>query len=318
MPSPGDIYNPWRMFHGCFVPNAVARCAGLSARAKLVFGRLCQYAGENGEAFPSYRSLAQEVGVQRRCAINAIQELEDFGLIKTINRWRCDGAPVSNSYVFLWHEIFQPSAHEPAPGVQIDTTGGVRHAPTPWCSNNHLLVAEKTPKKIQTKESSIEKTTTEVIGQLLAGTPLSSVKNHELDALAQRHGTKLLRLTADIAAETWRRDRGEISNPGGYLQSLCSALVIPGWYKPAEERQADARKKKQTLDQCRKQEAERQDARIEEHWQSLPTAEQDRFVSLVTAAYPTLQLPAVAITATAKTLAWEQANHADLSREETR
>ncbi len=312
MPAPGDIYNPWRMFNGCFIPNAVLRCRDLSVRAKLVFGRLCQYAGENGEAFPSYRALAQEVGVERRRAISAVRELEDFGLIRTVSRWRNDGAPSSNVYVFLWHSIFQEQLEACPPGVQKDTRGGVVSDTTPRCRSGHHVVQAKTPKEIQTKEPAIEETTTETIRPLLAGTPLDGLADRELLALARRHGQQLLQLAADVAAETWRRDRGEIGNPGGYLQSLCSSLVIPGWYEPAAERQAKAmvfREKKrgdlQTL-QREKKEADQQARRREDYWRSLTADERNRFLALVTSAYPNLQLPAVAITATAKSLAWEQ------------
>jgi hypothetical protein len=310
MPVTGDIYNPWRMFNGCFIPNAVLRCRDLSARAKLVFGRLCQYAGENGEAYPTYRTLAREVGVERRQAMRAIQELEAFGLVRAVGQRREDGSSRSNTYVFLWHEIFQgASAHSP-PGVTNDTQGGAEADTPARCRKCHPGVSSLTPKEIQTKEAAIEETTT--IRLLLAGTPLDVVADRELLALARRHGQELLELAADVAAETWRRDRGEIGNPGGYLHSLCSSLVLPGWYEPAAERQAKAmaiREKKRAAQQAQqknKEETDQQARQREDYWRSLTTVERNRFMTLVTSAYPNLQLPAIAITATAKTLAWEQ------------
>lgn len=312
MPVTGDIFNPWRMFNGCFIPNAVLRCRDLSARAKLVFGRLCQYAGENGEAYPTYRTLAREVGVERRQAMRAIQELEAFGLVRALGQRRDDGGSRSNTYVFLWHEIFQgPSAHSP-PGVTNDTQGGAEADTPARCRKRHPGVSAMTPKEIQTKESAIEETTTDAIRLLLAGTPLDAVADRELQALVRRHGRELLQLAADVAAETWRRDRGEIGNPGGYLQSLCSSLVIPGWYEPAAERQAkamDLREKKrgdQQALQKEKEEADQQARRREDYWRSLTAEERNRLLALVKSAYPNLPLPAVAITATAKALAWEQ------------
>ena len=312
MPVPGDAYNPWRMFNGCFIPNAVLRCPELSARAKLVFGRLCQYAGENGEAFPSYRSLAREVGVERRCAMKAVKELEEFRLIKSVSRWRNDGAPASNVYVFLWHEIFQDAAAGPTPGVHNDTIGGIHRDTTPWCSNVHQMVSTRAPKKIQTKESNFEETTTRIIHQLLAGTALATITNQELNSLLRRHGDERLKMAADIAAETWRRDHEEIHNPGGYLQSLCQALVVPNWYEPPEERQAkvEAAHIRKTAEQeeleRREKDTQQLNARLDGHWQSLPVTEQSKFLGLVTSAYPALNLPQVAIAATAKALAWEQ------------
>lgn len=312
MPAPGDLYNPYRMFHGCFIPNAVLRCRDLSARAKLVFGRLCQYAGENGEAYPSYRALAQEVGVERRRAISAVRELENFGLVRSVSRRRKDGGLASNFYVFLWHGIFEEHPEILPPGVQKDTRGGDVADTTPRCRSGHQVVPERTPKEIQTKESVLAKTTTAVIRSLLAGTPLLAVADRELQALQQRHGQELLQLAADIAAETWRRDPDEIRNPGGYLQALCSSLIVPDWYEPAEQRQARAlaRQEKRQAEvqalQDEKAEAERQATLREDHWSSLSTKDRERFLAMVKAAYPNLHLPAIAITATAKSLAWEE------------
>ena len=317
MPAPGDIFNPYRLFTGCFIPNAVCLCRELSARAKLVFGRLCQYAGEKGQAYPTYRALAWEVGVERRQAMRAIQELEDFGLIRAVKQFRKDGGSRSNVYVFLWHEIFQSD-----PAAPLDSTDG-EAAPRegalsgtlPGSRRNDQRVPVKAPKENHTKESEKEETTTGAIRRLLTGTPLETIADQELHALAHRHGAELLQLAADIAAETWRRERDEIRNPGGYLQSLCTALVIPAWYEPVadrlakvQERERQQQAKRQSL-QRQQAEAEQEEARREEYWQSLSQTERETFISLVKSAYPNLQLPAVAITATAKSLAWEkQAN----------
>ena len=51
MPTAGETYNPWRLFVGCFIPNVITRSTELSSTAKLVFGKLCQFAGENGQAY---------------------------------------------------------------------------------------------------------------------------------------------------------------------------------------------------------------------------------------------------------------------------
>lgn len=314
MPAPGDVFNPYRMFTGCFIPNAVCLCRDLSARAKLVFGRLCQYAGEKGQAYPTYRALAWEVGVERRQAMRAIQELEDFGLIRAVKQYRKDGGSRSNVYVFLWHEIFE-SDPAPAPASTVGelvTREGAISGTLPGSRRSDKRVPDKAPKENHTKESEDEETTTGGIRRLLAGTPLETIADRELHALAHRHGAELLQLAADIAAETWRREGEEIRNPGGYLQSLCSALVIPAWYESVVDRQIKAQereKRKQAEQQSlqlRQAEAEQEEASREEYWQSLSQAERNTFISLVKSAYPSLQLPAVALTATAKALAWEE------------
>jgi len=148
---------------------------------------------------------------------------------------------------------------------------------------------------------------------LLRGTPLDAVSDRELQALSGRHGLEQLSQAADIAAETWRRDRGEIGNPGGYLQSLCSSLVVPAWYELQAKRRARelaARQKK--ADDLRALEVERQQAEKEvqvreAYWSSLSTADREEYLAAVKATtHHSFQLPEVAVVATAKSLAWEK------------
>jgi len=68
------------------VPTWLARRSEIGASAKLVYGRLWQFHGKNGSAFPSYRRLAQEVGLSERQVINIVRELERMGLVKATRR----------------------------------------------------------------------------------------------------------------------------------------------------------------------------------------------------------------------------------------
>ena len=43
----GEVFNPYGMFVGSFVPNTLLRYKGLSSTAKLLWARLAQYAGKN-------------------------------------------------------------------------------------------------------------------------------------------------------------------------------------------------------------------------------------------------------------------------------
>lgn len=173
------------------------------------------------------------------------------------------------------------------------------------------LSRDVTPEN-RTDKSRVEKTTTEEIRTLLSGTPLTGVSDRELQALAGRHGLELLSQAADIAAETWRRDRGEIRNPAGYLQSLCSSLVVPTWYEPPAKRKARAlavRKKKAdellTLE-VERQEAEEETWALEDYWNSLSLTEREKYLAAVEASHPNFRLPEVGVVATAKLLAWEE------------
>lgn len=93
--------NPHRLFVGAFLPNWLLKCAEISAEAKLVYARLCQYAGESGEAWPSVAALAEECAINERTMERYLVELKKFGLIESVRR----GLGLTNYYRFLWHPI---------------------------------------------------------------------------------------------------------------------------------------------------------------------------------------------------------------------
>lgn len=80
----GERFNPYRTFNGIYIPEAVVMLPlrQLSQGAKLVYGRLCRYAGKDGRVFPRIDSIAHEVGSSPRQASSYLRELKDFGLIE--------------------------------------------------------------------------------------------------------------------------------------------------------------------------------------------------------------------------------------------
>lgn len=69
-----------------------ARKLDLKAGPKATLKELIIYGGENGEAWPSYQTLADSVGCDRRTAIRHVNLLEDLGYIKrTLKPWRNGG-----------------------------------------------------------------------------------------------------------------------------------------------------------------------------------------------------------------------------------
>lgn len=93
-------YNPWRLFHGAFVPNWLLERSEVSATAKLLFGMLCQHAGKKGSCFPRQDTLAAELGTTERSIRRFISELKNHRLIDTVY----DGKIKSNVYFFTKHE----------------------------------------------------------------------------------------------------------------------------------------------------------------------------------------------------------------------
>ncbi|WP_084675870.1 helix-turn-helix domain-containing protein [Candidatus Odyssella acanthamoebae] len=71
----------------------------ISSNAKMLYGRLRQFADENGVAYPKMDTLAKACGLQKRTAERALKVLKDHKLIYTVkSRMR-----KTNSYLFLWH-----------------------------------------------------------------------------------------------------------------------------------------------------------------------------------------------------------------------
>jgi hypothetical protein len=169
-----------------------------------------------------------------------------------------------------------------------------------------------TPKENQSRDENFEKTTTGKVHLLLSGTPLSKISVQELQRLEKRHGLEKLSQAADIAAETWRRNRQEKYNPGGYLNSLCSSLMLPDWYVPLSERTALAQalhERKTSIEvkkKAQKAHEEKQDSAKNVLWESLSEDQRAEFRSAAHAGLPAGFLPSMAVIAMAKQLAWEE------------
>jgi hypothetical protein len=76
----GQPFNPFGLFTGIFIPDALVRSKTLSAGAKLIYGRLARYAGQDGECHPAVRTLASEIGMSTRQTQNYLAELEGEGV----------------------------------------------------------------------------------------------------------------------------------------------------------------------------------------------------------------------------------------------
>ena len=184
-------------------------------------------------------------------------------------------------------------------------------APAQVSRDSNVAMSRDVTQQNRQEKNRGEKTTPDDIRLLLSGTPLSKISDQELQGLAKRHGSDRLLDAADVAAETWRRNREEMHNPGGYLHSLCSSLVVPDWYLPFSERaaQAEAAKRRKAEAEAEqaalKAEEEAQTARRNELWESLSEEQRDEYRSAALSGLPAGIVPSMGITAMAKLLAWE-------------
>ena len=107
--KPGDVFNPYKLFIVSCIPSWLECRTDVSWTAKGLYGRLCRYAGENGDARPFIKSLAREIGVSRSVIDRAIAELKRNRLIRVKRR----GIRAPNSYLFLFHEWMVESLDTP-------------------------------------------------------------------------------------------------------------------------------------------------------------------------------------------------------------
>ena len=144
--QPGEPFNPYRMFTGLFIPEGLARSNLISAGAKLAYGRLARYAGQDGHCYPSMRALASEIGIGDRQAQKYIRELERARLIRRIQRFS-GSAQTSNSFEFLWHVLF----------------GGMNDRSGEGVNDNSLPpVNDSSPKESPTEESHSQEVKTDL------------------------------------------------------------------------------------------------------------------------------------------------------------
>jgi Helix-turn-helix domain len=150
-----------------FIPEAVARYRGISPGAKVAYGRLCRYAGENGEAHPSFKALANEVGASETQARLYVRELVRGGFMECAVRLDPDGRQTSNRYFFLWHPAFDGAAgkarKKPPSGVRKTAGGRVRktapeenHHQENHHQESHHQESQKEESQAKTPEAIVE------------------------------------------------------------------------------------------------------------------------------------------------------------------
>lgn len=104
-PKVGEAFNPCEVphvFYGAHFPNWLMQRKEINLLAKVLYARFCQYAGTNSRGiFPKVETLAVELGCSEKGVRNAIQELEEAGLLRVVDR---RGERMSSQYSLVWHE----------------------------------------------------------------------------------------------------------------------------------------------------------------------------------------------------------------------
>jgi Helix-turn-helix domain len=130
----GEPFNPFRRFHGIFIPEAIVRMR-ISPRSQICYGRLLRYAGRDCRCFPAVETLAAEIGVGVRQAQNCLAELHRARLIRKTIR------PGTTDFIeFLWHEAFEPKhrgVNDVSPPGMLSTSQAANESAPPGCTKVH-------------------------------------------------------------------------------------------------------------------------------------------------------------------------------------
>lgn len=123
----GTQFNPFGWFYGLFIPNCIAQ-APIPDSSKLLLGRLFQYAGKDGKAFPSRKQLTIDLAWKMSKLDRVIKALKKEQLIET---YQPDEQSPS-VYVFLFHAMYNMDDNK----GNGDGGGTVTDDSTPTVKNN--------------------------------------------------------------------------------------------------------------------------------------------------------------------------------------
>jgi len=138
----GKRFRPYKSFkRGAYTPNELTAYPDLSPSAKLLWGKLAQYAGKDGRAYPSIARLAADIGLKERQTQNVLAELKKKGFIESVKGAR------SNSYYFLLHPCL-------VDGLKQDITYGDAKKSL---SGVQYVAPKETNKEKQRKETTTSK-----------------------------------------------------------------------------------------------------------------------------------------------------------------
>src|SRR5690349_3724984 len=98
------------MFTGMWIPESLVKCRDLAPSAKLLYGRLARFAGQDGGCFPAVETVAAELGMTDRQVQRLLAQLCRAGFLRKQAQYRPNGSQTSNAYVFLFHAALAPTA----------------------------------------------------------------------------------------------------------------------------------------------------------------------------------------------------------------
>lgn len=257
--------NPFNLFVGAFIPNWLLARDEVSAGAKLCYARLAQFAGKDGECYPSQITLATEIGAGERQIRRYINELEEQRLIDSVQV----GLNQTNRYRFLWHpwmevKTAKKQSKKRGKGGKGEDHPDRTYMATPDRTNESYQERPDTSAKENQLRESYKTTTSVVVDEekikkvKMALAPIySHIPDTVIASLIQKKGLDQVISIADQTAYQFNHRSNIPENPTGHF----IALTLQGMHKPqgyqSPDEIAQSKKAMRMRSECRRKETER-------------------------------------------------------------
>jgi len=109
LPRCGQPFNPYKVFTGTVIPDAIMESTALTPVEKLCWGRLSRYYGKDGMIYPKQETLARVIGCSSRQVRRSLDRLEELRFIRRIKpEGKARSLHKVTRYELLWHKSFRP------------------------------------------------------------------------------------------------------------------------------------------------------------------------------------------------------------------
>ncbi|MFZ5572177.1 MAG: helix-turn-helix domain-containing protein [Thermodesulfobacteriota bacterium] len=105
--KPGEAFLLYQVFNSGYLPEPLLETDLLTNTEKICMTKLNQFSGQNGQCYPSLRTLAKSIKISMRQVNRVINALVEKGfLIKRAPSNRQKGQHRSTRYYHAWHPIY--------------------------------------------------------------------------------------------------------------------------------------------------------------------------------------------------------------------
>lgn len=106
--TPGQRFNPYRLFTGAYIPRAILEYRELSANAKLLWAKMAELSMGHDSVTATHKQLADGIGLSPRSIPKTIDNLIEEKFIEKVLPSGTDRLDhIAVTYFFRWHPIME-------------------------------------------------------------------------------------------------------------------------------------------------------------------------------------------------------------------